>query len=174
MWVPPRVALELRNSTLQHKAEVDNMVERFAGILAYWTAELKKVDPYLEMIFAPPNANAVGLKPGRYHVMRHNPGAPPSLIPVETESGGFREPDSGVFEMLAKGDLWRDGAMDERRRLKERAEMARQRERELDDELRREEIVERWKAATQTRVSMNRSAPWSQNVAGRRGAKKAA
>lgn len=172
LWVPPKVDRELQQKTQEHTAQVMAMVDRFRGILSYWTRELKQKDPDLEMIFAPPTATAAGLIPGRYHVMKHIPGAPPALLPITGPDGEFVEPTSQIMEKLAENDLQNIQAVDARRRAMEAEERARERDRERDAELRREELVERWKAATQTRVSMNRDAPWSQNVAGRRAVQK--
>jgi hypothetical protein len=170
LWTPPKVDRDLREQTQAHASEVTGMVERFRGILKHYTRELKAIDPYLELIFAPPNAEAPGLVPGRYHVMRHNPGAPPSLIPIQGPNGEFSEPTSQVFEQLKSTDLWNTAVGHERRRREEAAERASVRAKEREQAERAEEVKDRWNAATRTFVSMDRSKPWSQNAAGRRGA----
>lgn len=48
------------------------------------------------------------IKPGRWHVQRQNDGPiPDSFIPIETPSGGYREPDFGVLHELQRRDLWK-------------------------------------------------------------------
>ena len=171
LWVPPRVSRDLQDRTQAHTAEVLGMVERFRGILDHFNRELKQIDPYLELIFAPPTAQAVGLKPGRYHLLRHNPGAPPSLIVIEDYAGNFVEPTSQIFERLRETDLWNNAVGHERRKREEAAERAQQRQKAREDEERREEIRDRLNAAFRTSVSMNNSNPWSQNARGARGRK---
>jgi hypothetical protein len=171
LWVPPKVRRELRDSTAAHTADVMAMVDRFKGFMDQYNRMLKEIDPHLELIFAKPNARAPGLVPGRYHVMRHIPGGPPTLLPVTGPNGEFVEPDSGVFEALARSDLWNDRQTQDQRRNREAAERARDRQRAHEAQERQSELAERWAAVSRAQVSMNRSAPWSQNTSGRRGAR---
>lgn len=165
LWVPPAVSRELRESTEQHRAEVIAQAIRDAT-LAEWTRRLKQLDPYLELIKAKDDATAPGMIPGYYHVLRHNPGAPPSLLPVTGPDGEFVEPTEQLLDMLRAGDLQNERAMEDRRRKDEEQARRREAERQRDTEDRQAEILERWKAATQTSVSMNRDTPWAQNAAG--------
>jgi hypothetical protein len=142
------------------------------GVLEEWERELKALDPYLHLIRAKENAITPGLKPGYWHVMRIDPlGGPPTLIVLEGPDGEFREPGAWVYDKLRSMDMWNDRAMREQKRLAKQMEDAQQKRKEREDQDRQEEIMERWKAATQVRVSMSRDNPWSQNAAGRRGAR---
>lgn len=49
------------------------------------------------------------VKPGRWHVRRRRPGLPDAFMAIETESGGYREPDSGVLYELQAKDMQNRG-----------------------------------------------------------------
>lgn len=173
LWVPPRVSRELRDATERHKREVLEAARRDAT-LDYWDRELKKIDPALTIIKAVDDARVPGLKAGYYHIVREVENGPPSILPIVGENGEFVEPTSRILDLLRAGDLQNPRAMAERRRRDDAAERAREKARQDGHEERVEEMLDRWKSMTQTRVSMSRDTPWSQNVQGRRGARKAA
>lgn len=108
--------------------------------LEEWRKELRTIDPYLDLVRAKDSAEGVpGLKPGYYHVIRHNPGAPTSLMAIETEDGGFKEPDSSVFDMLRRSDFWNDELQRDRRRKLERARESENRRKEREAQARKDE-----------------------------------
>ena len=76
-----------------------------------------------------------------------------------------------MFSMLLRDDMWSESAQREKRRHERLAQAAKDREKQREREDRRR-IVDRVRAARDTFVSMNRSSPWSQNTAGRRGVMK--
>jgi len=167
MWLPPSVSREHLDSTAKHEAAL-SLMTHVKGQLEDWTAELKRIDPYLELIRAAPNATAAGLRPGFYHVMRHNPGAPPSLLVIEYPDGSYREPDSGILDMLRHADMWDDRVIRDREKRNREIEKSLAACEEREDRERQEEMMERLDALTKVRVSMNRDSPWSQNVAGQK------
>jgi hypothetical protein len=164
LWTPPKVDRELKESSRSYAASVEKMVDRFKSVLEDFNRDLKRMDPNLELVFFPPNAKAAGVIPGRYHLMRTLPDGPPSLVPITGPSGEFAEPDSGIFEWLRKSDMWSAAARRDRERANDEARKASERRKEQEAEERTAEIVERWKAATRTFVSMDRSNPWTQNA----------
>lgn len=168
LWVPPKANQELRAANERATFRMLEMVHR-KGVMDDFNRDLKKIDKDLELIWAPESADAPGLKPGRWHVMRHIPGAPPSLIPVTGPNGEYQEPNSALFEKLKQMDLQNERSNRERKRQQEIAEQVARRRKAQEDEERREELRDRLNAAMRTSVSMNRDARWSQNVAGRRG-----
>ena len=111
----------------------------------------------------PPNASAAGLTPGRYHLMRHNPGAPPSLMVIEDEQGRFMEPGSRLLDEVRSRDLWSDGAVEARRQARLEAERRAVAAKERENEERRADLQERWDAVSRAQVSMNLDAAWTQN-----------
>lgn len=168
IWLPPKVRPALRDKTTEYAASIHQMVERFRGTMEEFNRELHRIDPRLELIFVPPNADLPGAIPGRYHVLRTDPVAPPTLIPITGPKGEFCEPDSGIFRWLAENDMWNDRAKHERERMRRNAEESERRARDREREEIREEIVDRWKAATETSVSMTRARPWTQTARARR------
>lgn len=142
--------------------------------MAHWNPELARIDPDLSLIRAKHGAQAPGLKPGFWHLMRSTPGAPINLIPLEGPGGEFREPGSWMFDMIRSSDLWDGRVTRDRERKLAAAEDAKRRARLAEREARQGEILERWQAASRAQVSMNRDTPWSQSHAGKRGAGKKA
>lgn len=175
MWVPPqyRQAREEFEAEMRARLVQDELV-RVKGVLDHFNHELQRIDSKLEMVRAPADCGLTGMKPHYYHVVRWNEGAAPTFFAIEGENGEFVEPTSRVFDKLREGDLWDPANMRRIRQRHSNAEAAAAKMREREAAERREEIFDRVKAVTQTSVSMNRDTPWSQNAAGRRGAKKAA
>ena len=173
LWVPPQVDRKLREERNAYTASVEAMAQRVGSVIEEFTARLREIDPYLELIFSPPKENLpAGMVPGRYMCMRHNPGAPPSLMVIETEDGKFMEPGSKLLDDLRSRDMWSPQAV-RAREEKKRARLAyEERQKEREREERRAEILERWAAVSRTFVSMDQSTPWSQNANGRRGVRR--
>jgi hypothetical protein len=164
LWTPPtRENLQARE---EYRRDLLEQARRDAT-LDFWTRELKEIDPYLELIQA--REDSTLMRPGFYYVLRHNPGAPPSLLCVEGPDGEFVEPNSGLFEKLRSSDMWNAEAERDRKERVRKAEEAETRRKERESEDRVQEMAERWQAVTRTQVSMNRSSKWTQSMNGRRG-----
>jgi hypothetical protein len=169
IWVPPRVSAELRASTLEHQAQVMGQARRDA-MLDWWTGELQKIDPKLSMIKARDDCDVAGMRAGYYHVLRIEPGAPASLFIIEGPDGEFMEPNSSVFDMLRRNDLWRREAVADRKRMQREAREAADKRRERERQARLEELRERVRAVTETSVSMHKGErPWTQTAKAQRG-----
>ena len=175
VWVPERY----RREREQFNAEVwerivSNELSRMKGVMDKFNYELKKIDRHLELVRIAADADVRGtpFRAGFYHVVRMNPGAPASVMVVEGDMGEFVEPSSRLFDDLARADLWKDGNMKALQDRQRKLDEAEARERQRENEARRDELLERVKAVTETSVSMNTSTPWSQNVNGKRGAGK--
>lgn len=138
----------------------------------YWDRELQKIDRALTLIKAHDDASVPGLIPGFWHIIREIEGGPPSILPLVGDDGEYVEPTSRMLEVLRAGDLQSPQAMRARREHDERKAREKERRQQAAHEERVAEMSERLASLTQTRVSMSDAAPWSQGVAGRRGAKK--
>lgn len=168
LFLPPGVTRELQQERIAHYARVTALTH-YSEVMDDFNRDLKQIDPYLELVKAKETIDAgTPLKPGHWHIIRHNPGAPPSIMTIEGPDGEYIEPDSAVFRQLLEWCDLQNPAVGHRRR--ERAEELRQaeqrrlaREREDADD----EAMERYRAATRTQVSMLPG--WSQNTAGKRG-----
>lgn len=86
------------------------------------TKELKRLDPYLEIVYigervsqVKPEDGAPGVVPGRWHVVRHNPETVDSYFPIMGLNGEFREPTFKLIEDMKEADLWRKGALQDLR-----------------------------------------------------------
>lgn len=153
LWVPPtadiaegRVAANAAASRL-----VDRELQKQLEIAKRFTAELKLIDPLLEMVFIskPPDAGdgaPFGIVWNRWHVLRRNPDSAWQFMPVTDSEGGYVEPTSRVFDKLRSSDLWNGDAR--RKFMRERAEEAARKQRNLDAlrEEARDEIAWKLKA----------------------------
>jgi hypothetical protein len=163
VWLPPRVSRELRGSMQARNAELREMFWWQTPVCQEWSRELQKIDPYLRLAHAKPDAQAPGVMPGFYHLVRLNPSAPLTAMPLHHE-GRFVEPSSGMLDRLRESDLQNAQVVREQARRQVEAERAREREKAREDEERKEEIRDRLRAAQETSVSMNEDTPWSQNA----------
>lgn len=167
LWVPPSVSKELQDSTRAATAELMQMVY-LKGVMDEFNKELKAIDPYLELALATEKVLAGNpLRPGYWHIIRHNPGAPPTVMTIEGPNGEYMEPNSEVFRKLKEdSDMWNPASMHRKRKREEELEAAKERRKAREREARQEELMERYAAATRTQVSM--SGDWTQNVAGKK------
>jgi hypothetical protein len=157
LWLPEG---ERADRVEQHEALVRQMLIDHNRLEA-WNQELKQIDERLELVRAHDTAKAPGLKPGYYHVLRHNPGGPPSLIAVEGPKGEFREPDSSLFERLKSWDCWDDRVLRDREERQRKLEVARERQQRREHEDRLDEAMLRLKAYSSPGVSMtNQGKGW--------------
>jgi len=154
------VSRELEDLTEQHRAEVFASAIRDARI-EHFNRELKQVDEHLELIKARDDATAAGLMPGFWHILRHNPGAPPSLLPLTGDDGEFVEPSDRIFTLLREGDLQNDQVIRARRERDERAAKQRARDKARDAEDRVGLMTEHIKAVSRAHVSMTTARPWT-------------
>lgn len=176
LFLPPKVGRELMEERRRREAVALESMRR-QGWMKEFDAELDRIVPGMVIVPcpdpAPLDAAAMGFAPGRWNLVwpGYN-GGPANVLPLEDDDGGYREPGSWVFDMLARADMWNERAMRDQRRIKREAEEAKARRLERERAERDQEVLERYAAVSRTQVSMNRSAPWSQNSAGRRGAKR--
>lgn len=168
VWVPPNVEKRLVDERNKAKAEMMQMVY-LKGVMDDFNKQLREIDPYLEIALATETVLAGNpLKPGFWHIIRHNPGAPPSVMTIEGANGEYIEPNHEVFRKLKEdNDMWNPASARRVLEREERLHKAEERRRQLERESRVEEMTERWNAATRTQISMVPG--WSQNVAGKKG-----
>jgi hypothetical protein len=142
-------------SRLQQEAETRNQITALAE-LREWNRKLKEIDERLELVWAPESVTAPGLTPGRFHVLRHNPGAPTAILVHETPEGGFLEPNSYLLEKLQSSDLWDDRVKRDREKRSKALSRAAEKEREAERESRLDEITGRLKARNNPGVLVTR------------------
>ncbi|MGH2761383.1 MAG: hypothetical protein ACRDLD_02185 [Thermoleophilaceae bacterium] len=156
LYVPPQVAAELVEERQRHAADLRRHVE-VRDALERFNAELRRIDPYLQLVKARLDTELPGLRPGYYHIIRHNPGAPSSIKVHEGRDGEFREPDSGLFRELAESDMWSDRARAQREKLKRTALDAERQAQAAEQAERISELHDRAKAAWSPGVRVSRS-----------------
>lgn len=172
LFVPPKVAKELAEEQRVHyRAVLFPLFDFDDPVCKEWNPELRRLDPLIRIGRAKPMAYVPGLpvRPGFYHFLRDNQGAPPTVSAITGADDEWVEPDSGLLRKLQENDLQNPAVLVAMRAEEERVKQEEEREKLRDRDVRQDEIVERWKAGTRTQVSMNPDASWSQNAAGRRG-----
>jgi len=173
LWTPPGVSADPKRRDRSDRFNADVVQQsRTNEVCDRFNRELRLIDDRLEMRWFGEDTRLPGVVPGRYALVRTPVVGPRAVIMIHGPRGEFMEPTSAVFAKLAEGDMWNADARRDQSRRREAAERAaeRQRRRETDD--RHEELRDRWNAATRTWVSMSRDSVWSQNVRGRRGARR--
>lgn len=179
LLLPPKVQAEIAKEKWdverqRRRALVLELIDFEDPVCCEWQPVLEALDPYLRLGRAKPMAYAAGvvMRPGYYHWVRDNPTA---VITVEAITGpdgeSFAEPDSRLLDQLRGNDLQNPQIYAALIANHAEAEASMEKERADEREAIDAEVLERWKAASETSVSMNRDAPWTQNTAGRRGRK---
>jgi hypothetical protein len=177
LHLPPRVQREIQkdkwaDQRAQHRATLRRLLDFEDSLCVEWTRVVAKIDPYLCLGRAHPQAYEEGfnVRPGFYHWVRWNETATPTVEPITGPDGeSFAEPDASLLEHLRRNDLQDPRVF--------AAVVARHGEREKAEERRLEEhqakmdreVLERWNAGTRTQVLLSDDVAWSQNAAGRRG-----
>jgi hypothetical protein len=109
--------LGLLPPSIRAKYEREEFVDKTASNVRGFADALKGLDPNLEQVFVrhdiAESELPVNGRRGRWHIRRQNP-APlaPSYIPILGPDGTYRDPDSGVLQELAEGDLRKREVMD--------------------------------------------------------------
>lgn len=90
------------------KIEQAEMVSSQVHNAAHVAKGLRDLDPRLKLTFFGENAEArYNIVPGRWHVFLDNEwGKPDMYYPIQTDDGGYREPDWGVVEAMKMADSW--------------------------------------------------------------------
>lgn len=137
--------------------------------LRWFDAQLKEIDPYLELVKASENVVDRDLIPGYWHIRRLNPMGLDTYLPITGPAGEFMEPHSGVLEQLRGGDLQRPGAWE--RLLAKHDEEERQRQKRIADQRAdfKEEFALRYKAKANPGVSFSTAKPWTYRAGARKG-----
>jgi len=159
LWVPPKVHADILDERAKHDAmQLEGMYVE--AICDRYTRELQRIDPHLCLMRAKDDATVPGLRPGYYHVVRHNPDAPVWIEVLEGPAGEFMEPDSSVFSLVEKSDMWNTRALRVRQKKELDAARSKQRDREREAEDRVDELAERWKQANSDQILV-KELPWS-------------
>ncbi len=170
LYLPPHVAAE---ENKRFFADITRNVTANDPVAQEWTQIVKQIHPDLWVVRAHNTVDAdLPLRPGYYHVLKINPvDVAPVTVEAIHDDGAWCEPNGRVIQNLLMGDLSqrrnRDRIAEQDRIVQEAVD----KENRLRNQTRREELLERVKAATETRISMSGDVPWTQNAAGRRGAR---
>src|SRR3954465_12073717 len=145
IWVPQQSNRRLLEERRQFAAELAQMMY-VKGVMDEFNKELREIDPYLELVQAKEKVLAGNpLKPGYWHIVRHNPGAPPTVMTIEGENGEYIEPSAEIFRKLKEdNDMWNPATAHRRRKREAQLEEAKERRKVREREDRQQELSERW------------------------------
>jgi hypothetical protein len=168
LWVPPAVSRELEEQRLLQYAKVAVLTD-FRESMRAFNRELKELDPYLQLVKAKEDVEpGTALRAGYWHILRHNPDAPPSIMRIQGPGGEYVEPRdniTAIWKMLTEWMDLQNPAVEFRRKQREAAaEDAARRMEEREREEIEMEAIDRAKAAFCTSVSMTNARPWTQNT----------
>lgn len=127
------------NEVLAWKAEQAQQVESKVAQVERLEAELKSIDPSLNLVVAKPGSEDMGLLPGRWHVQKIIPEAPDEFWPLVGPNDEYREPGAWVLDEFNANDLWDPRVHRTKKEAKGKLAAARQRAKRLASEQRADE-----------------------------------
>ena len=145
LLLPASVEAEIINREIEEQLEAEDSEAR------YWTKELQRVDPSIELRRASANADDAELLPGQWFIRKPIDGQVDAYIPLPYG----RPPGSWILEWLAAGDLWNSRVHRDRKEAKRKLREARQRARKLRAEQRQDAMAEAVRAARRVRGDGN-------------------
>jgi hypothetical protein len=162
-----------------HRMALEESLERYSRVqerakhLRWLEAEMKALDPRLELVKAKDSVDIDSdLKPGYWHIrLRCEDDAPDPAIPWMFPTGEFREPDSGILDFLRSRDLWNRDVFEHATRQQTREEDARRAELEAGRDERVDEMATRIKSIDSPGVLFS-DTPWTARTAMKRGGRK--
>lgn len=153
LWAPLGVGHEARAD----EAELMSQVFSEQYIRALYEPDLKAIDPALELRKAQDTVTpGNGLKPGYWHIIRHEPGFVSYVTPLEYPDGSPREPGSWMYEHLAKEDMWSNRSVKAAHERNRKLMEARAREEERERQDRVGDFNERYAAANRVQILVPR------------------
>lgn len=177
LWLPYQERKGVRDFREQVNAEtmeqVDVELRNQVIHVRQLVEHLREFDPYLDIGYVGA-CDHPQLVPHRWHLIRRNPDAHTTALPITGPSGEYVEPGSEVYDLVQRMDMQNGRVRSdmERRRIEEQKEKERAQERKRNEL--REEIAERLKAKLEPGVSFaNVGRGWSHR-AGARTERKAA
>src|SRR4051812_33046097 len=100
LWTSPKVKPEHLDNTARFAQAIRNATHE-NHVCRKWNRELERLDPLLRMVRADHYVIGTPLVAGAYHLLRANPTAPLSVIPiVDPEGRPLPEPPGRLLEQL--------------------------------------------------------------------------
>jgi hypothetical protein len=146
------------SEVMKDAAQLEQELYEVSDKLEYFNKEAKRIDPYLSIILAKPNAQHDALRPNYYHFIRRRPGHMTYIKVIENpHTGAWRDLDSSIWNDLREEDMWDDRVQREKEQKMRRAAEAAQRQKDREAMDRAGEFDERLKAATNGSILVPRS-----------------
>ena len=165
LYLPPHIERQRRREFEQRILRCVTVEDARAR---EYTRKLQAISTDMFMVRAHDTVDAdLPLRPGFYHILIRNQDAPMSVMCVH-ENDRYAEPDSRIFDVLARGNLRERRVRDRLAEVEREQREAGEKELQTANENRKERLQEIVKSATRAQISMDRTLPWTQNSAGRR------
>lgn len=145
MWLPD----SSRDDAAEDQAAISEMT-MIDETIQHFTAELKSIDPDLELVKASNHASLPGLVPGYWHILRK--GMPTTILTLDGPNGEFREPGSWMYDWLLEQDMWNDRTQAMRAEQRQKAERAVERQKQRERQDRIQEFNERLASKNRTQI----------------------
>lgn len=133
------------------RAEMEKQAEFHTELAEHWTKELRRIDPYLEIVWVGERVDHPDLYPARWHVFRNNPEGPPSAWPLIGDEGEYREPGAWVLDEMRAADMYNDRVHRDKADARRRLQEAKNRQKKLEAEQRKDEATLAVRAARRMR-----------------------
>ena len=117
----------------------------------YWNHELKRIDPTLSLVWVPEQADEAELTPACWHICKRIPGSVDAYIHLLGPNGEFLPPGGWMLDWLTANDLWNPRVHRDKQEAKEKVRQAKNRQRKLEAEQRKDHMAEAYRAASRLR-----------------------
>lgn len=139
--------LVLPRSIADERDEInaDRRAQVFSDYAEHWTAEVKRVDPSLEIVRAHEQSTDPDLIPGHWYLLKHIPGSVDEFMELPKPPGGW------LYDWLTGNDLWNPRVHRSKQEAKEKIRAAKVRARQLEASQRQDEMALAYRAARRIR-----------------------
>jgi hypothetical protein len=131
----------------QINAEIEEQLEAEDSEARYWTKELQRVDPTVELRRASWQADDAELEPGQWYIRKPVPGQVEAYIALPAG----RPPGAWILEWLSAADMWNPRVHRDRKETKRKLREAKHRADKLRAEQRKDVMAEAVRAAQRVR-----------------------
>jgi hypothetical protein len=139
--------LILPRSVEDERAQIDaeRRQQVFTDYGKQWTAEVKRIDPTLEVVKASESATDPDLVSGRWYLVKHIPDSVDEYMELPRPPGGW------LYDWLTAADMWNPRVHRSKQEAKDKMRAAKLRARKLESEQREDVMAEAVRAAQRLR-----------------------
>lgn len=132
---------------VEENAAKEQQVDDALAFAKGYSKFLKQIDPNLSLVLAKENADDPALVAGRWHFRYRAEGSLDRYMPITTDDGGYREPNTADLDRLGERDMWRTQSRRQFLDRHARKAKAKEKAQELWHEQARDEVADNYRAA---------------------------